>query len=59
MKLRVTNNSEIDLDDVSAVFPTPTGFRVVFKDGGATSYRRVQLTPAARVELKDMTLEER
>lgn len=57
MKLRVTNNSEIDLDDVSAVFPTPSGFRVVFKNGGATQYRRVQLTPAARAEFNAIAQE--
>jgi hypothetical protein len=47
MKIRATNNSEIELDDVKAVFRLRTGYRVVFKDGSAKQYRPVQLTAEA------------
>jgi hypothetical protein len=54
-KLRVTNNSEIDLDDVSAVFEVNDGYRVVFSNGNAARYRHKQLTPEAQRELWEIS----
>jgi hypothetical protein len=47
-KVRVTNNSEIDMNDVAAVFEVNGDYRVVFNNGTATRYRVKQLTEEAK-----------
>lgn len=53
-KVRVTNNSEIELNDVVSVVPTGVGYRVALKNGAAMRYRMVQLTPEAREGFAEM-----
>lgn len=57
MKLRITNGTEIDLNDVQAVYRTRTGLRVVFSGGVAASYPRQRLTQAGREALESMAQE--
>ncbi len=54
MKIRVTNNSEVELNDVTGVFPTIIGYRLTFKDGSAKQYRRAALTTEAKKTFAEM-----
>jgi hypothetical protein len=53
-KVRVTNNSEIELNDVISVVPTGGGYRVAMKNGAVYRYRMVQLTQEAREGFTEM-----
>lgn len=47
--MRVTNNSDMNPEDISAVFRTESGgYRVILKNGQSKTFRRVQLTEEAR-----------
>ena len=53
-KVRVTNSSELELNDVVSVAPANGGYRVAMKNGTVHRYRMVQLTPEARVGFAEM-----
>lgn len=45
MKIRITTNSELELEDVKAVFRTTSGaYQIVMKNGTGKTIRRVMLT---------------
>jgi hypothetical protein len=54
-KVRVTNGSEIELNDVVSVVSTGNGYRVAMKNGAVYRYRLVQLTQEAREGFEDMS----
>jgi len=54
MKIRLTNNAELDPGDVAGVWVTGTTYRVALKDGTAKQYRRFQLTTEGREALEEI-----
>ena len=53
-KVRVTNSSELELNDVVSVADTGNGYRVAMKNGAVYRYRLVQLTQEAREGFAEM-----